>query len=72
VITLCITFLSNAHGETSLHKACFARNLTNLDFVELLLKSGADAANTQDHEGRTLLLYTTQLTPGAAKFLLSS
>jgi hypothetical protein len=56
-----------------LHKACFALNLTNLDFVELLLKSGTDAANTQDHaEGRTLLSYTTQFAPGAANFLLSS
>jgi ankyrin repeat protein len=29
-------------GKTPLHNACYAGNVTNLDFVELLLEAGAD------------------------------
>jgi ankyrin repeat protein len=44
--------------------------VTNLDFVELLLKEGADL-NSQDHLGTTPLLWTYPYAPGAAKFLLN-
>jgi hypothetical protein len=44
--------------------------VTNLDFVELLLKEGADT-NAQDHSGLTPLICTTPGAPGAAKFLLN-
>jgi hypothetical protein len=44
--------------------------VTNLDFVELLLKEGADP-NAQDHMGLTPLMCTTTDAPGAAKFLLN-
>ena len=44
--------------------------MTNLDFIELLLKSGADP-NAQDEHGMTPLMYTSHLAPGAAKFLLN-
>jgi hypothetical protein len=50
--------------------ACCWYNVTNLDFVELLLKAGADP-NVQDHLGETPLMYTTMDAPGAAKFLLN-
>jgi ankyrin repeat protein len=44
--------------------------VTNLDFVELLLKEGADR-NAQDPSGLTPLMLTVPLAPGAAKFLLN-
>jgi hypothetical protein len=44
--------------------------VTNLDFVELLLKKGADP-NSQDHLGGTPLTFTKKFAPGAAKFLLN-
>jgi hypothetical protein len=44
-------------------------NVTNLDFVELLLKSDADP-NAQNHVGLTPLMCTTSTAPGAAKFLM--
>ncbi len=44
--------------------------MTNLDFVELLLKEGADP-NAQDHTQKTPLMSTATLAPGAAKFLLA-
>jgi hemerythrin len=40
------------HGRTPLHSACCWDNVTNLDFVELLLKEGADP-NSQDDMGLT-------------------
>jgi hypothetical protein len=57
-------------GITPLHKACHWDNVTNLDFVELLLEEGADP-NSQDHLGTIPLMCTTNLAPGAAKFLLN-
>ena len=45
-------------------------NVTNLDFVELLLETGADP-NAQDHLGLTPLMCTIEVAPGAAKFLLN-
>jgi hypothetical protein len=56
--------------RTALHNACHWRNVTNLDFVELLLEAGADP-NSQNHLGRTPLMCTTPDAPGAAKFLLN-
>jgi hypothetical protein len=44
--------------------------VTDLDFIELLLRKGADP-NAQDHSGRTPLMYTFPDAPGAAKFLLN-
>jgi hypothetical protein len=61
---------TNPHGRTPLHNACYGDFVTNLDFVELLLKKGADP-NAQDSSGRTPLIYTTPGAPGAAKFLLN-
>jgi hypothetical protein len=55
---------------TPLQKACATTSVTNLDFVELLLKEGADP-NAQDCEGLTPLMFATMNAPGAAKFLLS-
>jgi hypothetical protein len=57
-------------GETPLHNACSGCNVINLDFVELLLKGGADP-NVQDRLGMTPLMVTTPYAPGAAKFLLN-
>jgi hypothetical protein len=65
-----VNAVSIPHGETPLHTACFAGNVTNLDFVELLLERGLDQ-NTQDHTQRTPLLCTTPFAPGAAIFLLN-
>jgi hypothetical protein len=65
-----VNTVSIPQGITPLHAACFANNVTNLDFVELLLEKGADS-NAQDHQGNTPLMFTTPFAPGAAKFLLS-
>jgi ankyrin repeat protein len=61
---------STPHGETPLQSACFTRNVTNLDFVEVLLEAGADP-NAQDHDGMTPLVWIIKAAPGAAKFLLN-
>jgi hypothetical protein len=60
----------SSDGKTSLHSACSGGNVTNLDFIELLLKAGADP-NAQDHLEITPLMCTTTGAPGAAKFLLN-
>jgi hypothetical protein len=64
-----VNVVSIPEGDTPLHNACNACVVTNLDFVELLLKEGADP-NGQDHDGLTPLIFTEKLAPGAAKFLL--
>jgi hypothetical protein len=65
-----VNAVSIPKNETPLHAACYSGCVTNLDFIELLLKEGADP-NAQDHMGRTPLMYTIQLAPGAAKFMLN-
>jgi hypothetical protein len=65
-----VNAVSIPHGRTPLHNACQWFNVTNLDFVELLLEKGADP-NVLDHEGATPLMCTTVYAPGAAKFLLN-
>jgi hypothetical protein len=55
---------------TPLHDACQSANVTNLDFVELLLEAGADPS-AQDHQGMTPMMYTIPFAPGATKFLLN-
>ena len=57
-------------SRTPLHIACCGSNVTNLDFIELLLEAGADP-NAQDQQGLTPLMWTTKFAPGAAKFLLN-
>jgi hypothetical protein len=65
-----VNAVSIPHGRTPLHHACYWGNVTNLDFVELLLAEGADP-NVRDQRGLTPLMLTVPLAPGAAKFLLS-
>jgi ankyrin repeat protein len=65
-----VNAVSSPCGKTPLHHACNTGIVTNLDFVELLLKEGADP-NAQDHLGLTPLMFTLPGAPGAAKFLLS-
>jgi hypothetical protein len=64
-----VNAVSYPQGDTPLHHACFAGVVTNLDFVEFLLKEGADP-NCQDDLGLTPLMFTRMLAPGAAKVLL--
>jgi hypothetical protein len=61
-----VSIVSFRKGKTPLHHACYAGNVTNLDYVEFLLEEGADP-NTQDHLGLTPLMFTTTCTPGAPK-----
>jgi hypothetical protein len=65
-----VNAVSNPYGLTPLHNACFNCNVTNLDFIELLLEEGADP-NFQEHLGLTPLAFTIDKAPGAAKFLLN-
>jgi hypothetical protein len=65
-----VNAVTDQDGVTPLHNACSWYNVTNLDFVKLLLKNGADP-NCQNHLGYTPLMYTTKHAPGAAKFLLN-
>jgi hypothetical protein len=61
---------SNPQCQTPLHNACYTANVTNLDFVELLLEKGANP-NTEDRQGLTPLMHTVPGATGAAKFLLN-
>jgi hypothetical protein len=65
-----VNTVSIPQGITPLHAACFANNVTNLDFVELLLEKGADP-NAQDLLGCTPMMFTTPHATGAAKSLLN-
>jgi hypothetical protein len=65
-----VNAVSIPQGETVLHHACHWSNVTNLDFVELLLDNGVDP-NSQDVLGTIPLMCTTPDAPGAAKFLLN-
>jgi hypothetical protein len=65
-----VNAVSSPQRKTPLHNACDAGNVTNLDFVEFLLKEGADP-NAQDDLGLTPLMCTTPSAPGVAKFLLN-
>jgi hypothetical protein len=56
-------------NETPLHFACYSKRTTHLDFIQLLLKKGADP-NAQDEFGLTLPMGTFPLATGAAKVLL--
>jgi hypothetical protein len=58
------------HSKTPFHNACFAGNVTNLDFIEYLHEVGADP-NARDCLWKTPLFYTYPHAPGAAKFLLN-
>jgi hypothetical protein len=58
------------YDMTPLHWACYAGVVTNLDIVELLLVEGANP-NAQDRWGKTPLMCTVDISPGAAKFLLN-
>jgi hypothetical protein len=62
--------LSSPKGETPLHAACFAGNVTNLDFVELMLEAGADT-NAKEFRGMTPLMCTSPNAIGTSKFLLN-
>jgi hypothetical protein len=65
-----VNAVSSPQDVTPLQKACYTGNVTNLDFVELLLNKGADP-NSQDDMGTIPLMWTIPNAPGAAKFLLS-
>jgi hypothetical protein len=64
-----VNALSFPGGETPLHLACGSQVTTNLDFIQFLLDNGADP-NLKDDFGRTPLMRTITMAPGAAKFLL--
>jgi hypothetical protein len=64
-----VNSVSSPGGESPLYVACHSCNVTNLDFVELLLKAGANP-NTVNRLGMTPLMMTTKHAPGAAKLLL--
>jgi hypothetical protein len=65
-----VNAVTRPEGETPLHNACCGGNVTNLGFLELLLKKGANP-NAQDYHGVTPLMCTTKFAPGAANFLLN-
>eukprot|EP00588_Corethron_pennatum_P023475 CAMPEP_0194340174 /NCGR_PEP_ID=MMETSP0171-20130528/85453_1 /TAXON_ID=218684 /ORGANISM="Corethron pennatum, Strain L29A3" /LENGTH=256 /DNA_ID=CAMNT_0039105019 /DNA_START=133 /DNA_END=903 /DNA_ORIENTATION=+ len=59
----------NLKKMTVLHKACHSSTHTNLEFIKLLLDSGADP-NARNSFGETPIMYTLDFSAGAAKFLL--
>jgi ankyrin repeat protein len=65
-----VNAISIPHGRSPLHNACYMGNVTNLDFIELLLEAGANP-NAKDHSGVTPLMWTMGSAPGAATFLLN-
>jgi hypothetical protein len=65
-----VNAVSVPKNETPLHAACYSGSVTNLDFLELLLKNGADP-NARDRTGNTPLMFTLPLAPGAGKFMLN-
>jgi hypothetical protein len=62
-----VNAVSTPQRKTPLHNACFSGNVTNLDFVELLLEEGADP-NAQDQLGETPLMYTIPGVPVRPNF----
>jgi hypothetical protein len=65
-----VNALSFPEGRSPLHNACRGENVTNLDFVELLLQAGSDP-NAVDIKSVIPLKCTVPNAPGAAKFLLN-
>jgi hypothetical protein len=65
-----VNAVSMPEGMTPLHNACYSENVTNLDFIELLLEKGADP-NAREHQGLIPLMATLPYAPGAANFMLS-
>jgi hypothetical protein len=63
-----VNAVSTPDSKTSLHTACSGGSVTNLDFIEILLKEGANP-NSQCL-GLTPLQRTIPFAPGAAKCLL--
>jgi len=56
-------------GMTALHVACASYNITNIDYIRLLLECGADP-NAKNYEVETPLFYTCKGAPGAARVLM--
>jgi hypothetical protein len=65
-----INAVSIPQGGTPFSSACHGNHVTNLDYIELLLKEGA-YPNFKDHQRVTPLMCTNPDAPGAAKFLLN-
>jgi hypothetical protein len=65
-----VNAVTSPDGKTPLQKACYSGNVTNLDFLKLLLKEGANP-NSKDYLGQTPLMFSVPLAPDAAKFLLN-
>jgi hypothetical protein len=57
-----VNAVSVPKNETPLHAACYSGSVTNLDFIELPLKNGADP-NARDCTGQTPLMFTLPLAP---------
>jgi hypothetical protein len=57
------------NGTTPLHNACCSAGVTNLEFIDFLLQSGADP-NVRNHKGATPLMWTIEWAPSAAKILI--